>query len=231
MLPHFVIQNGPRSNRIVQLHVILPAAWPWLPYLVHCWPGVFAGRADLPAMVRGGAALALLALSSQAATAAHADGGAIRWVQDAFAISEWQGPWAQTGSGWAADAEKRYQEFADANFTVVLGGLDPSTAGGIANCTCVEGSEPCCGDTPLAVQARLCQKHGLKAVPGLSTVGAYNPTGALPWPAVARIDPAMTSNRSVFWGFDLKDEPSAAQVRKEEHTSFLPFCTYLYLPT
>ncbi len=59
-----------------------------------------------------------------------------RWVQDRFAIGYWVGP--QT----AHDAEQRYQEIADANFTVVIG--TPAIAP--------------------AEQLRLCERFGLRAV-------------------------------------------------------------------
>eukprot|EP01052_Picozoa_sp_SAG31_P061866 SAG31_NODE_20911_length_562_cov_1.386609_1_plen_57_part_10 len=47
-----------------------------------------------------------------------------RWKQDVFMISEWQAPYVHSGPNWQSDAEMRYKEFADANFTVMLGGLN-----------------------------------------------------------------------------------------------------------
>eukprot|EP01043_Picozoa_sp_COSAG02_P032589 COSAG02_NODE_2183_length_9581_cov_22.013394_9_plen_241_part_00 len=122
---------------------------------------------------------------------------AARWKQDTFMISEWQAPFVHAGPEWELDAEVRYKEFAGANFTVMLGGLNANGT----SCTCIVGTETCCGHTPEVVQMRLCEKYGLKCVLG----PRINPGP----PLVERIDPAATSS-SAFWGFDLADEPAVS---------------------
>jgi hypothetical protein len=119
-----------------------------------------------------------------------------RWKQDVFMISEWQAPFAAAGPRWEEEADLRYKEFADANFTVMLGGLHANQTA----CMCIAGTEACCGHTAGAVQMRLCEKHGLKCVPG----PRVNPG---PPARVERVDPALAASPA-FWGFDLSDEPS-----------------------
>ena len=129
-----------------------------------------------------------------------ADGVAVgtqRWKQDVFMISEWQAPFVHPGPEWELDAEVRYKEFAGANFTVMLGGLNANSTA----CSCIAGTETCCGHTVEVVQMRLCEKYGLKCVTG----PRINPGP----PLVERIDPAATSS-SAFWGFDLADEPAVS---------------------
>ena len=58
-------------------------------------------------------------------------------------ISEWQAPFVHAGQDWARDAEVRYKEFAGANFTVMLGGLNANSTA----CSCIVGTEACCGHT------------------------------------------------------------------------------------
>lgn len=119
-----------------------------------------------------------------------------RWKQDVFAISEWQPPFVSAGPDWEHEADVRYSEFANANFTVLLGGLNQNET----TCYCSTGKELCCGKTSVAVQMKLCEKHGLKCVPGPKEGGGV----------IERIDPTATSSKA-WWGFDIKDEPSARE--------------------
>ena len=143
-----------------------------------------------------------------AATAASRQAAPQRWRQDVFAISEWQAPWAAgSGAAWAADAAARYDELAGANFSVVLGGLNPPQLS--AGCNCTAGTEPCCDHTAaLKLQAQLCEKHGLKAVPSAGYIGGIKP--GQPAPIVQPMDSSMTKS-PVFWGLGLKDEPKASE--------------------
>ena len=125
---------------------------------------------------------------SSASTAA-----APRWKQDVFTISEWVPPLGGAGPNCEHEADARYSEFANANFTVLLGDLNCNET----TCYCSTGKELCCGKTGVAVQMKLCEKHGLKCVPGRGRV-------------IERIDPAATSSPA-FWGFDIKDEPNARE--------------------
>ena len=156
------------------------------------------------AVLAFGFGAALLELTPSLALAApHAS--AQRWTQDMFAISDWQPPFVHGGPDWEVQADQRYADFAAANFTVMLGGLNANTSQGA--CMCIKGTEACCGDTSAAVQMRLCEKHGLKCVPGYRCNPTGGPSGG---PLVEKIDPAATSSPA-FWGFDVMDEPSAHQ--------------------
>ena len=138
------------------------------------------------------------------------------WRQDVFAISEWQAPRVFAGADWERNAAKRYKEFADANFTVMLGGLQGNVSRGQRACQCSNGTEPCCGHTAEALQMRLCEANRLKCVPGLEySSGGCNPLRLGPGGcrgkairAPLKIDPAAARS-SAFWGFDIADEPKA----------------------
>eukprot|EP01043_Picozoa_sp_COSAG02_P047805 COSAG02_NODE_4622_length_5153_cov_9.543926_2_plen_531_part_00 len=137
------------------------------------------------------------------------------WRQDVFTISEWQAPRAFPGADWLQDATKRYKEFAEANFTVMLGGLSTNATRGTRLCQCTNNTEPCCGHTAEAIQMRLCEANNLKCVPGLTYTKGCSPLQrgrdgchGKPIRTPQKIDPAATSS-SAFWGFDLADEPKA----------------------
>lgn len=84
--------------------------------------------------------LCMLGFSGRAAEMTTASSDAGKFVQDRFAISFWVDPPAD------ADMEHRYQEIADANFTMVLGGFGATKPADIRK------------------QLDLCQKLGMKAV-------------------------------------------------------------------
>ena len=151
--------------------------------------------------LKPGMARFLVAAPGQAAAKTDDDNSASaaavpRWKQDVFAISEWQPPFVGAGPNWEHEADVRYQEFANANFTVLLGGLNRNET----TCYCSTGKELCCGKTGVAVQMKLCEKHGLKCVPGPKEGGGL----------IQRIDPAATSSKA-WWGFDMSDEPNVKE--------------------
>ena len=119
-----------------------------------------------------------------------------RWAQDTFAIGVFQPPFVHSGPDWEAQAAQRYADVAAANFTMLLGDLQPNSTA----CACVKGTEACCGQTAIAVQMRLCEQYDLKCVPGYRTSAGRS--------AVQKIDPAAAASPA-FWGFDVKDEPNA----------------------
>lgn len=130
--------------------------------------------------------LALLHLHAQHAAAPLA---ASRWVQDRFAISAWVGPIVPVGQ-----FDATYQEYADANFTVILGNFaeayDPDKAGKRAE---------------VIAQLDACEKSGLKALVSTceSCVPPFNVT--TPGGCVNIRHPAL-------WGHTLSPgEPQAFQ--------------------
>eukprot|EP01043_Picozoa_sp_COSAG02_P064560 COSAG02_NODE_9474_length_2205_cov_1.420228_3_plen_276_part_00 len=159
-------------------------------------PGGYGGRgfAGGPAVATSEAAR-VSPSADGASTSTIAQGRVVakRWTQDVFGISNWVTPSIPASADWVDQLDARLAEYAAANFTVML----QSTGG---NCTGTNW-EAC-----MMQQVALGEKHGLKMIPSVPTVGTIN-----------RANGSMVSYRPVsstitnspsFWGFDFYDEPN-----------------------
>jgi hypothetical protein len=101
---------------------------------------------------------------------------AVAWQQDRFAI----------GGGWfIPPSDAHYAEFAEANFTFLVGWQASNITGVLA-------------------QLAACERYGLGAM--VSTCGGDATTGA---PGACVGAPGVV-NSPAFWGYQLADEPSAS---------------------
>lgn len=156
-------------------------------------PGGYGGRG----FAGGPAAQAALrghgAGPTPGSLSARARHGAERWKQDVFGISNWVPPTIPSSADWVDQLDARLAEYAAANFTVML----QSTGG---NCTGADW-EAC-----MLQQVELGEKHGIKMIPSVPTVGSINrANGSMV--SYRPVDPKI-SNSPAFWGFDFYDEPN-----------------------
>ena len=117
-----------------------------------------------------------------------------------FGISDWVSP-SIYAADWKSDVDRRMKEFADANFTVMLGGM------GISGMVHLRARVETWNASTL-VQLKAAEKYGIKMIPGVPVTGAINRTsGVSDIKLQSDIDPKITSSPA-FWGFDFYDEPN-----------------------
>jgi hypothetical protein len=138
--------------------------------------------------------LTLLLLAATSLTAAA--GPQKKWVQDVFGISDWVAPDPdgrdKFPGAFDAEAERRYAEYADANFTVMLGSLSDAQYPG--------GPTPGNWSQILEEQVVLAEKHGLRIIPSVATHGTIASGNA----TLIDVSDRVASSEA-FWGFDFFD--------------------------
>jgi hypothetical protein len=147
--------------------------------------------------------LFLLATSPTASAAAPQQ----KWVQDVFGISDWVAPNPdgrdQFPGAFDAEAERRYAEYAAANFTVMLGSLCDAQYPG--------GPTPGNWSQTLEEQVVLAEKHGLRIIPSVATHGTIASGNA----TLIDVSERVASSKA-FWGFDFFDVRHAAAPLRPE---------------
>ena len=118
---------------------------------------------------------------------------ASKWTQEVFGISDWVTPRVGTWMQNADWIDRRMKEFADANFTVMLGGMDDGAT----------------WNSSTLLQLQAAEKYGIKIIPGVPVTGAINRTsGVSDIKLQSDLDPKIIASPA-FWGFDFYDEPNS----------------------
>ena len=146
------------------------------------------------------AAAAFVAALGCSVAAAPAPAAPTKWVQDVFGIADWVAPNPdgrdQFPGKFDGEAERRYAEYAAANFTVMLGSLSDAQYPG--------GPTPGNSSQTLEEQVVLAEKHGLRIIPSVAVSGGTIASGN-----ATLIDVSdRVASSTAFWGFDFFDEPN-----------------------
>ena len=146
------------------------------------------------------AAAAFVAALGCSVAAAPGPAAPTKWVQDVFGIADWVAPNPdgrdQFPGKFDGEAERRYAEYAAANFTVMLGSLSDAQYPG--------GPTPGNSSQTLEEQVVLAEKHGLRIIPSVAVSGGTIASGN-----ATLIDVSdRVASSTAFWGFDFFDEPN-----------------------